>query len=362
MSSNLQASQDLSATFHGWAATGNGTLEPFDYHPRPLGPKDVEVEISHCGICGSDVHIVNGEWGPPPHGPCVPGHEVVGKVAAIGSNSHHKIGDLVAIGAQVQACGNCQYCNSDRANFCPQRTFTINDVYKDSLGGNSYGGFADRVRVNSDFAFKVPSELSAAEAAPLMCAGITTYAPLKRYGAGPDKTVGVVGIGGLGHLGIQWAHAMGAKEVVAISSSDRKREESVKLGATKYVNSKNPEDLKAASQSIDILLCTSFASETDWSQLLDLVATCGVLVILGVSSSNLNLPSSAILGRQLAIAGSMVGGRLLTQDMLEFAAKNNVRPWIKKMPMSDPNAAVKSVMNDSPRYRIVLEKEAPSQQ
>lgn len=167
MSSDLQASQDSSVTFHGWASTGKGTLEPFDYHPRSLGPKDVEVEISHCGICGSDVHTINGEWGELPHGPCVPGHEIVGKVAAIGSDSHHKISDLVAIGGIADSCGNCQYCNSDRAHFCTQRTFIINDVYKDGRGGNAYGGFADRVRVNGDFAFKVPSEISAAEGASL---------------------------------------------------------------------------------------------------------------------------------------------------------------------------------------------------
>lgn len=167
MSSDIQASQDTSVSFHGWATTGNTNLEAFSYHPRPLGPKDVEIEISHCGICGSDVHTITGDWGEPRHdGPCVPGHEIIGKVAAVGSSdSPHKIGDLVGVGGMADACGDCKFCNSDGGHFCPRKAFVMNDVYKDSRGGIAYGGFADRVRVNGDFAFKIPSEISAAEGA-----------------------------------------------------------------------------------------------------------------------------------------------------------------------------------------------------
>ncbi|KAF9277020.1 hypothetical protein BGZ68_009595, partial [Mortierella alpina] len=201
-SSNINTSEDRSVSFHGWASTGTPNLKQWSYHPRPLGPKDVEIEISHCGICGSDIHTITEGWGELQHGPCIPGHEIVGKVVAKGAQSHHAIGDLVGAGAMVGACGECAQCKSGIDQLCHKMTLTYNGTYKDERGGKTYGGYADRVRVDSEYVFKIPSEISAAEAAPLLCAGVTTYSPLRRHGAGPGKTVGVIGIGGLGHLGI----------------------------------------------------------------------------------------------------------------------------------------------------------------
>ncbi|KAG9319299.1 hypothetical protein KVV02_005017 [Mortierella alpina] len=360
MTSDTIISEDHSVSFHGWASTGTADLTPWSYHPRPLGPKDVEIEITHCGICGSDVLTITEAWGKLQHGPCIPGHEIVGKVVAKGSQSHHEIGDLVGTGAMCDACGDCEQCTPGFDNYCQKRTFTYNDAFKDGRQGKSYGGYADRVRVNGEYAFKIPSEISAAEAAPLLCAGITTYAPLKLHGAGPGKTVGVIGIGGLGHLGIQFACAMGCDEIVAISTSDSKREEAKTLGATKFINSKNPEELASIAQSLDILLCTSYDKNQNWGELLDLVATRGTFHLLALPETPLSIPGGALLWRQVSMVGSAIGDKEAVKEMLQFAAEKNVRPWIEKMPMGDPNAALKHMMKGGPRYRIVMETEAAS--
>ncbi|KAI1318328.1 hypothetical protein EDD11_006841 [Mortierella claussenii] len=359
MAADIQVSKDTSVSFKGWATTGNPILKEFTYHPRPLGPKDVEIEISHCGICGTDIHTITGGR-ELKNGPCIPGHEIVGKVVAVGDEktNPHKVGDLVGVGAMVDSCRECNDCKAGFDQFCSKNAFTYNSSYRDGRGGNTYGGYADRIRVNGEFVFKIPAQISAAEAAPLLCAGVTTYAPLKQYGAGPGKRVGIIGIGGLGHLGIQWARALNCDEIVAISTSDSKHEEAKQLGATKFINSKKPEDLEAAAQSMDIILCTYFAKDFDWDQLFSLVANRGKLVLLVRPESPLSNPGNALIFRGVSLVGSLIGGKEMVQEMLDFAAEKNVRPWIEKMPMNDANAAVKHMMEGRPRYRIVMETEA----
>ncbi|KAG0240176.1 hypothetical protein BGW41_007158 [Actinomortierella wolfii] len=350
---------DQSVSFHGWASRGTSTLEQWSYHPRPLGKRDVELAITHCGICGSDIHTMTQGWGPLQLGPCITGHEIVGTVVARGDEAPHALGDRVGVGAMVDSCKECEYCKAGLDQQCTKSAFTYNDKYKeDGRPGITYGGYADRVRVPGDWAFKIPEAISSAEAAPLMCAGITTYAPLARYGAGPDKRVGVLGLGGLGHLGVQWAAAFKSKEVVVISTSDSKREEAKKLGATRFVNSRKPEEMAAAAGSIDLLIITSFGTDTDYNQVLSLVANNGTCVLLAVPEKPISLNPSSLIHRHINFTGSLIGGRAITQEMLEFAAKHNVRPWIEKMPMSDANAAVKHMIEGSPRYRIVMYTEA----
>ncbi|KAI8355232.1 putative mannitol dehydrogenase [Mortierella sp. GBAus27b] len=362
MTSELHTYEDASVTVNAWGCTNEDPiLKPFTYHPRPLGPKDVEVEISHSSICRTDVHLIDGDWGPLKH-TCVPGHEIAGKVAAIGSNvTHLQVGDSVAVGTVADSCGECKFCKSNGDRFCSKRAMIISDTYKDGLGGVTYGGFADRVRLKAKFAFKIPSEISPAEAAPLLCAGITVFAPLRNHGAGPDKSVGIVGIGGLGHLAVQFARAMGSKQVVAFSTSDKKREEATQLGATQYVNVKNPEELKAAARSVDVLLVTSVTKDTNWGELMEVVETRGTLVLIGIPPSDIVLPFVPLLYRELSVAGSFIGSAAQVKEMLEFSAKHNVRPWITKMPFNDPNPSMEIVRNGSPRYRIVLEREPASQ-
>ncbi|KAF9425830.1 hypothetical protein BGZ94_007181 [Podila epigama] len=358
MTIKYQPCEDKSTTFTGWASTGTAHLKKWSYHPRPLGPKDIEIEITHGGCCGSDIHTITSGWGELQLGPAIVGHEIVGKVAAAGPESGHKVGDLVGVGAMVDACGHCHECKNGNNQLCDKKAFTYNDTFKDGRGGLTYGGYADRVRVNGHYAYKLPDNISPAEAAPLFCAGVTTYAPLKRHGAGPNTRVGVIGIGGLGHLALQWAAALKCKEVVAISTSDNKREEAKKLGATKFINSKNPQEFKDAAHSLDLLVCSSFDKNADWGALLSLVANNGKLILLALPEAPLQIPAGALLTRQVSIVGSLIGGHNVTAEMLEFASKTGVRPWIEKMPMSDANAAIKHMMEGRPRYRVVMETEA----
>ncbi|KAG0197920.1 hypothetical protein BGX28_008584 [Mortierella sp. GBA30] len=351
MSSNIKTAEDNSASFTGWASARTANLKTWSYHPRPLGLKDVEIAITHCGICGSDVHTITEGWGRLQLGPCIPGHEIVGKVVAKGDKCHHQIGDLVGAGPVIDSCGECRECKAGVDNFCRKRTNTYNDIYKDERGGKSYGGYANRVRANGDFFHKIPSEISAAEAASLLCAGITKYAPLKHYGAGPGKTVGVIGIGGLGHLGIQWASAMKCDQVVAISTSDSKREEAKKLGATKFINVKNPEEMNAAAASMNIILCTSCDTDQDWSLVLNLVATRGTFVMFAAPEAPMIVTPFALIPWEIKVAGSAAGSTKDMKEMFQFASKTMF------MPMSDANAAVKHLMEGRPRYRIVMETE-----
>ncbi|KAF9921888.1 hypothetical protein FBU30_008031 [Linnemannia zychae] len=357
MTVTLAIAEDKTTSFTGWASTGSLPLAPYTYHPRPLGHKDIEVKISHCGVCASDVHTVTGGWGPLP-GPCITGHEIIGTVVSAGPDSLYPIGTLVGIGGLANSCGDCIDCKNQLQQHCAEKVFIFNDVYHDGSNAIPQGGFSDRVRINSEFAYKVPSSISPAEAAPLLCAGITTFTPLKEHGAGPGKRVGVMGIGGLGHLAIQWAAAMKADEVIAISSSDNKREEANKLGATKFVNSKNEKERLAARYSIDILLLTSNDKNTNWAELLDYVANHGTLVFLSLPEvATVAIPPASLLMRHISIAGSLTGGRAMTQEMLDFAAEHNVRPWVETMPMSEINTAVEKVLDGHPRYRIVVETE-----
>ncbi|KAF9104535.1 hypothetical protein BGX29_001709 [Mortierella sp. GBA35] len=357
--SNIIA-EDLTTTFTGWASYGSLPLKKFSYHPRPLGPEDIEIEITHCGVCASDAHTTTGGWGELTLGPCIVGHEIAGTIVAAGPKSVRSVGESVAVGCIVDTCGgDCKDCKEGSDQLCKQAVYTYNNVYKDGSEAKTYGGYADRLRVKSKWAYKIPKEITTAEVAPLLCAGITTYAPLKKYGAGPGKKVGVLGVGGLGHLGIQWAAAMNADEVVAISTSDSKREEAKKLGATKFVNSKNEEERKSINRSLDIFLLTSNDRNTDWAELIEYVANKGILVLLALPEvPTIAVPPVSVVFREISIVGSMIAGLSLTQEMLEFAAKHGVRPWIEKMPMSDANAAMMHLLEGSPRYRIVLETEA----
>ncbi|KAF9577398.1 hypothetical protein BGW38_007406 [Lunasporangiospora selenospora] len=349
------ASLDKSTTFTGWASTGTIELKKWSYHPRLLSEDEIEIEITHCGICGSDIHTITSGWGDLKYSPCIPGHEVVGKVVVKGANTTHQIGDLVGVGGLISSCGNCKHCKTGFEQFCPERTFIFNDTFKDGRGGLTYGGFADRLQVHGKFAFKIPDGLSGAEAAPLLCAGLTVFNPLKTLGAGPGKKVGVIGIGGLGHLGVQFARAMQCDEVVAISSGDSKREEAFKLGATKYINSSKPEEMKAAHQSLDIILYTSTGKNIDWSGLVDLIGNRGKLVVVAFLGESLGVPGYPLNVRHISISGSIIGGIETTKEMIAFAAKHNVRSLVEVMPMSNATEAIQRADDGHPRFRVVLD-------
>jgi alcohol/geraniol dehydrogenase (NADP+) len=330
--------------FSGFAATkAGGKLEPFKYHPAPLGPDDVEIEISHCGICHSDIHLLNNDWGISQY-PLLPGHEIVGTVVESGSAvTGLAEGVRVAIGWQCGACLTCDLCVSGDDNLCAQSRSTC--------VGN-HGGFADRIRVDSRFAFPLPESIESETAAPLMCAGITVYSPLRHYGVRSSDRVGVIGIGGLGHLALQFANAMGC-EVTAFSSSPGKAEEAIILGAHHFVNSSDAAALEKAAGSVDFLLSTVNA-DLDWSAYMNVVRPNGMLCVVGVTPSPIAVHPMTLIMSRKSIGGSPIGSRATIREMLDFAARHGIQAQAETMPMDQVNEAIDRVRQNKARYRMVL--------
>ncbi|TDH66388.1 uncharacterized protein CCR75_009297 [Bremia lactucae] len=347
-------------TVHAYASFGkHEEMKPWEYTSRPLGDGDVEIKISHCGICGSDVHTVDSGWGPTTY-PCVVGHEIVGHVTILGPNVKDlKIGDRVGVGAQVSACLSkdpavCKECASGSEAYCPHLVYTYNDTYKND-GVPTYGGYADYVRVPHEFAFKIPDNIPSDLAAPLLCAGATVYTPLLEAGVQPGKRVGVVGIGGLGHLGIQFATALGADAVVAFSRSATKEAEVRKLGATEFVVYTDEKQAEAAEKSVDVLLICANADNMPYMQFLSFVAVRGSCIMVGLPNDEIKFYAFGVVAKGLKFVGSSIGSIQNIKDMLQLASEKNVRPVIQKMPMSKVNDGVKLVRDGTVRYRVVLE-------
>ena len=330
-------------SFHAYAAHAKkGPLNPFVYEPAPLGPHDVEIRISHCGICHSDVHLVDGDWGWGSY-PMVPGHEIVGTVAALGAEVRHlESGQRVGVGWQRGACLACDACGSGDENLCPANAATCVD---------NHGGFADRVRLDGRFAFPVPEALSSESAAPLLCGGITVYSPLRRW-VKPSMRVGVVGIGGLGHLALQFARAMGC-EVTAISSSPDKAAEARGFGAHHFLATREPKALRSAAGTLDFLLSTVFVGQ-DWPGFLGALRPNGILCFVGAPAEPLSLHVGALLGGQKTITTSVIGGRPAIREMLAFAARHGVAAKTQLRPLAEADAALAEVRQGRARYRIVL--------
>lgn len=331
--------------FQGYASLKPGEkLQPWEYEPAPLGNNDVEIAVTHNGLCHTDIHMRDNDWNVSKF-PLVAGHEVVGNVTQIGGEvTGIKIGDRLGFGWISNSCRVCDACLRGEENICRQG-------YKGLIVGN-HGGFANKLRACADFAYKIPDNLDSASAAPLLCAGITVYNPLRTYIKYPGAKVGVLGIGGLGHLAIKFAEAMGA-EVTAFSTSSDKEAEAKEFGAHYFCNWQNTEQIKAASGTLDLLLCT-VSSEIDWNKAFGLLANNGVLCLVGLPVSTLNIPLLPLVFGQKAIAGSVVGGRRFMKEMLEFAAIHQIKPMIETIPISQINAAMDRVVANKARYRIVL--------
>lgn len=333
------------STFHGYAAPAAGKpLEPFSFQPRPLGDGDVEIAISHCGVCHSDLHLVNNDWHMSQY-PLVPGHEIVGTVAALGSAVRGlQMGQRVGVGWQAGSCGTCEWCERGEENLCASAQPTC-------MPGP--GGFADRIRVNARFAIPVPEALPSRDAAPLLCGGITVYTPLREHGIGAHSRVGVIGVGGLGHLALQFARALGA-EVTAFSTSPDKEAEARAMGAHHFVATRGPSALKGVQGAFDFIVST-VAADLPWLDYVGTLRPRGTLCFVGVPPAPLALPVFALIGGNKKIAGSNTGSPALIREMLEVAARNNVRARTEAFPLKDVNAAIGRVARNEVRYRAVLE-------
>ncbi len=327
-----------------YAAPGpNEPLEPFEYDPAPLGPFDVELEISHCGICHSDLHLIDNDW-PVASYPLVAGHEIVGYIRSCGEEvAAVERGQRVGVGWQCGSCLDCEWCLRGLENCCAERERTC-------VG--RHGGFAHRIRLDSRFVFPIPDALSSESAAPLFCAGLTVFSPLRRLAA-PTAHVGVLGIGGLGHLALQFASAMGCA-VTALSHSPKKREEARVLGADHFIDIGDEDAFERMERSLDLILSTTTA-KLNWRRYLRLLRPMGELVFIGGSSGALDIPGGALISGQRRLSGSAIGGRATMRQMLAFAVRHGIAPVTETAPIAEINDALDRVRAGEVRYRMVLE-------
>jgi alcohol/geraniol dehydrogenase (NADP+) len=328
----------------GLAAHAAGAeLLPFHYDPGPLGLHEVEIGISHCGICHSDIHLIANDWGISQY-PFIPGHEVVGTVTAMGAAvSSLKVGQRVGLGWQSNSCGQCEWCMKGMENLCPVSEATC--VHR-------HGGYADRVRANARFVVPIPDALPSEQAAPLLCGGITVYNPMRTHGINPTSRVGVIGIGGLGHMAIQFARIFGA-EVTAFSTSASKEEEARSLGAHYFVNTRESKALREVASSLDYILSTVNADQ-DWSIYLQALRPNGTLCFVGVPPSPVAVSAFALISGLRSITGSPIGSPYQLREMLDVAARHGVKAKTERFPMAKANEAMEKVKKNKVRYRAVL--------
>ncbi|MEP6592028.1 MAG: NAD(P)-dependent alcohol dehydrogenase [Gemmatimonadota bacterium] len=340
------------AAYAGFAATT--PLAPHTIERRAPGPKDVAIEILYCGVCHSDLHTVRSEWGPAVY-PCVPGHEIVGRVTAVGGEvKRFKVGDSVGVGCLVDSCRGCSSCGAGLEQYCTGG-FTMTYGSPDPLsGGVTLGGYSTAITVDQDFVLTIPAGLDLAAAAPLLCAGITTWSPLKHWGAGPGKQVGIVGLGGLGHMGLKLAHALGA-EVTLFTTSPDKAEDAFRLGATKVVMSKDPDAMAKQAGTLDLIINT-VAAPHDLDPYINALKREGTMVLVGVPASPHPMPfvGGLIFGRR-ALAGSLIGGIRETQEMLDFCGAHGITSDIEEIPMSEINTAYERMLQSDVKYRFVID-------
>ncbi|CAJ1931238.1 unnamed protein product [Sphenostylis stenocarpa] len=338
----------------GWAARDpSGLLSPFNFSRREVGEKDVAFKVLYCGICHSDLHSLKNEWGNSIY-PIVPGHEVAGVVTEVGSKvEKFKVGDKVGVGCLVDSCRTCHSCSDNLENYCPQFTLTYGAKYRDST--ITYGGYSDSMVADEHFVIRIPEGLPLDAAAPLLCAGITVYSPLRYFELDkPGLHVGVVGLGGLGHMAVKFAKAFRAK-VTIISTSPNKKEEAIQhLGADSFLISRDVDQMQAAKGSLDGIIDTVSAAHP-LLPLIDLLKSQGKLVMVGAPDKPLELPIFPLLAGRKIVAGSLVGGLKETQEMIDFAAKHNVKPDIEVIPMDYVNTAMKRLVKADVKYRFVID-------
>lgn len=332
------------AQIQGLAAHAAGAeLLPFRYDPGPLGAHEVEIAISHCGICHSDLHLISNDWGISQY-PFIPGHEIIGKVNAVGAEVHSlTAGQRVGLGWQSNSCGECEWCTRGMENLCMRAEATC--VHR-------HGGYADRVRANARFVMPIPDALESQDAAPLLCGGITVYNPLREHGINPSSRVGVIGIGGLGHLAIQLARVFGA-DVTAFSTSATKEEEARALGAHNFVNTRETRAMKDLAGSLDFILSTANAAQ-DWGVYLQALRPTGTLCFVGVPPAPVTLNAFPMISGARSVTGSPIGSPHRIREMLDVAARHGVKAHVEPFAMAKVNEAIEKVKKNKVRYRAVL--------
>jgi uncharacterized zinc-type alcohol dehydrogenase-like protein len=330
-------------------------LVPYTFERRDPKANDVVIDIKFCGICHSDIHMTRDEWGFAPPFPLVPGHEIAGIVQAVGSKvTKYKVGDRVGVGCMVDSCRTCAHCERDLENYCLEgNTGTYGSPERDG-SGSTQGGYSNNIVVNEDFVLRIPESISLDKAAPLLCAGITLYSPLNTWKAGPGKKVAIMGLGGLGHMGVKIASAMGA-DVTVLSHSEKKREDAMKLGAHKFVLTKTPEAFAEHANTFDLIINTISSADLDMASYFSLLKLDGTLVNVGAPEKPLSIHVFSLIMMRRRFAGSLIGGIKETQEMLDFCAKHNIAPEIEVINPDQVNIAYERVLKSDVRYRFVMD-------
>jgi len=337
------------------AASATSPLASTTIPRREPTAHDVQIEILFCGICHSDLHSVRNEWSEfmPTVYPIVPGHEIVGRVTKVGSAvTRFKPGDLAAVGCLVDSDGTCPECRAGLEQFCPNLTLTFNMPDK-HLGGVTYGGYSESVVVDQRFVLRVPSNLNLAGTAPLLCAGITTYSPMRRWGVTKGKKVGVVGLGGLGHMAVKFAHALGA-HVVVFTTSPNKKEDALRLGADAVVLSRNADEMQRHTESVDFIL-DAVSADHDINAYLNLLRRDGNLTLVGAPAKPLAVSAFGLIIRRRSFSGSNIGGIAETQEMLDFCGQHNITADVEVIPIQKVNEAYQRLVKSDVKYRFSID-------
>ena len=331
-----------------------GRYAPTTITRREPGPTEIYFEIAYAGICHSDIHTSRAEWGPVNY-PRVAGHEIAGTVTQVGSEvTRFKVGDRVGVGCFVDSCRECEQCKAGLEHFCTSRPGTV--MTYDGIGRDGLptaGGYSQGITVEQDYVMRIPDSISLEHAAPLMCAGITLYSPLKHWGAGPGKRVGILGVGGLGHMGVQIAAAMGA-ETIGLGRSLSKRDDAISMGATDYLSTEDRDTMKELRGSFDLIIST-ISDGMDLAKILRLLKPHGAMVVVGLPEKPAELNLGMLIGGNKVLAGSNIGGIAETQEMLDFCAEHALAPIIEIIPASQINEAYDNVVASKVRYRYVID-------
>jgi uncharacterized zinc-type alcohol dehydrogenase-like protein len=338
----------------GYAAfDSQSPLAPFGFTRREPGPTEIAVEILYCGVCHSDLHMARNEWGQAIY-PFVPGHEIVGRVTAVGTAiKKFKKGSIAGIGVIVDSCRHCAPCTRGEEHFCEEGA-TLTYAAKDRVDGTiTMGGYSDNYVVDERFAHTVPEHLNLAAVAPLLCAGITTYSPLRHWNVGPGKKVGIVGLGGLGHMGLKFAHSFGA-HTVQLTTSLKKKEDALKLGADEVVLSTDANAMKAHANSFDFILDTASAPHS-LDPYLGLLKQDGTMTLVGLPETPPALNAFSLITKRVSVAGSMIGGMPETQEMLDYCGRKNITSEVEVIPIQQINEAFERMLRQDVKYRFVID-------
>lgn len=341
----------------GYAAQqAKGPLTAYSFERRDPRDYDVVIDIQYCGICHTDIHQVRNDWGGSSF-PMVPGHEIIGVVSEIGSKvTRYKVGYRVGVGCFVDSCRKCEPCRKGLEQYCIEGpTLTYNALEKDGKTPTQ-GGYSEKIVVDENYVLRIPDNLTSDRAAPLLCAGITMYSPLVHWKAGPGKKVGIIGLGGLGHIGVKIADALGA-EVTVLSHSLRKQEDGKRMGADNFYTTSDPETFKKLKGYFDLIINT-LSIDIDWDQYLNLLALDGTMVVVGVPEKKTPLGVATLASARRSIAGSVIGGIKETQEMLDFCSKHNISSDIESIPIQKVNEAYERVVNSDVRYRFVIDNKS----